>query len=136
MYVGRDTDQPNHIPRFHGRTWEAGRWPRVNTSLGTAGFWIQRPRGTFASMRRAFAPSRALRRRRNRTRSLLLAALVVASENHLAGGRLVNRRDADIHGLVDHLARTVDYHHRAVVQIRHALVVLFPFAQNKYAHDL
>src|SRR5262249_24421267 len=42
----------------------------------------------------------------------------------------------DVDGLADHAARVVDDHHRAVVEIRNALVVFLPFLQDEHLHDL
>src|SRR4029077_1687386 len=64
------------------------------------------------------------------------AALVVAAENHFAGGGLMHRGHVDVDRLVDHFARAVDDHHRAVIQIRDTLIEFFAFAQDENAHRL
>src|SRR6266576_3577280 len=63
-------------------------------------------------------------------------ALIPLAENHLAGSRLQYRSDGDIYRLANHLARVVDHHHRAVIQIGNALVVLFSLFQDEHPHRL
>src|SRR5713226_1803136 len=60
--------------------------------------------------------------------------LVPFSENHFSGGGLQNRCYRDIDGLADHLSRVVHHHHGSIVEIGHALVVLFAFLQNENFH--
>src|ERR1700730_9918899 len=108
-------------------------------SLGSPRLGIERARWTLG------ARSSALRRARTRLFFSLdrdnsarqgFTTLIIAAENHFAGGGLVNRRDADIDSPVDQLARAVDDDHGPIIQIGNALVVFFPFAQNEDAHDL
>src|SRR5437763_13121962 len=45
------------------------------------------------------------------------------TEDHLAGGRLQNARHSDVGVLANHAPRVVNDDHRAIVEIRDALVV-------------
>src|SRR5580704_14172706 len=107
-------------------------------ALRSAGFRIQRSRrtlaATFACTRRCFAELRSSAR--SHTRYLLFSTLVVSSEDHFAGRGLVHRSHRDVDRFVDHLARAIYNYHRAVVQIRHALVIFFAFAQDEHTHRL
>src|SRR5437773_6523905 len=55
------------------------------------------------------------------------AAVVVLAENHLSGRGLKDACDGDVYGLRNHLLGIVHNHHRAVVEVSHALVVLLAF---------
>src|SRR5690348_1092748 len=68
--------------------------------------------------------------------SSLLTLVIEAAEDHFARGRLMHRSDDDVHCFVDHFARAVHDDHRAVIKVRHALVVFLSLAQNEYAHRL
>src|ERR1700735_3007934 len=112
------------------------------TKLGAARLWIQRPRGTLAAGAILDCPGTSLRFRwrlrdgRNGARRHLFAALVVTSEDHFARGSLMHGRHRDVDRLVDHFARAVHHHHRAVVEVRDALIVFLAFAQDENAHGL
>src|SRR5262249_14899171 len=97
--------------------------------------WRARRRGRHARGGRCSRPlpfdasPRGLRLRRH-------ARLDIPTEDHLACGRLQHARHHDVDGLADHLARVVDHHHRAVVEIGHTLVVFLAFLQDEHLHDL
>ena len=65
-----------------------------------------------------------------------VSAIVELAEDHFAGGGLQNGSHGNIDVLADHLAGIVDYHHGAVVQISHTLVVFLAFFQDENLHDL
>ena len=77
-----------------------------------------------------------LQLRRNAIAAAGVAAIVELAEDHLAGGGLQHRRHRDVDVLADHLARVVDDHHGAVVEISDALVVFLAFFQDEDLHDL
>src|SRR5258708_34038988 len=64
---------------------------------------------------------KAMRRRRP---GILGFPFVEPSEDHLAGGRLMDRRDRNVHRLVDQSARPLKDDHRAVIRLTHTLVLL------------
>src|SRR6266508_2227098 len=66
----------------------------------------------------------------------VLCLLREAPENHLARGGLKHRCHLSCDGFADHPARVVDHYHGAIIQIGHALVVLFPFFQDENLHRL
>src|SRR5258706_2114347 len=76
-----------------------------------------------------------LRRSRLGPDGLLRHPLVPFSENHFARGGLQHRRDRDVDGLADRLARIVDYDHGSIVKIGDALVVFFAFLEDEDMHD-
>src|SRR5208282_2128989 len=53
----------------------------------------------------------------------------------LSGGGLQDRSHGNVDGLANHFARVINDDHSAVIEIGDALVVLFSFFKNKYAHD-
>src|SRR5262249_47909962 len=59
-----------------------------------------------------------------------------AAEDHLAGSRLQDAGDDDVDRFADHLARVVDDHHRSVVEVGDALVVLLAFLEDEHLHQL
>src|SRR2546428_57052 len=59
------------------------------------------------------------------------AGFDVASEDHLPRRRLQHAGDDDVDRLADHLARVVHHHHRAIVEIGDALVVLLAFLEDE-----
>src|SRR5208282_2056546 len=61
-------------------------------------------------------------------------ALIPFAKDHLAGGGLQHRSHRNVDGLADHLARVIDDHHGAVIEIGDALVVFFAFLQDEYPH--
>src|SRR6516225_3413440 len=61
--------------------------------------------------------------------------LEVATKNHLASRRLQHAGHNHVNGLADHLPCIINHDHRAVIQIRNALVVLFAFLQDEYLED-
>src|SRR5581483_3525146 len=63
-------------------------------------------------------------------------AVIPLAEDHLPSRRLQNRRNGDVYSFADHLACIVDHYHRAVVEIRDSLVVLFAFLQDEDPHAL
>src|SRR6476660_7723563 len=56
------------------------------------------------------------------------------AEDHLAGGGLQHAGHGDVGVLADQPARIIHYHHRAVVEISHTLVVFLALFQDEYAH--
>src|SRR5262245_46975380 len=88
------------------------------------------------------------RRRRRRDRTWLAVAVIAprvahfwllvfdASEDHFARRGLQDASYDHIDIFTDKSARVVDHDHRAVVQIGHALVVLFAFLENEDPHYL
>src|SRR5215510_12723976 len=88
------------------------------------------------------------RRRRRRDRTWLAVAVIAprvahfrllvfdASEDHFARRGLQDAGYDHIDIFTDKAARVVDHDHRAVVQIGHALVVLFAFLENEDPHYL
>ena len=65
-----------------------------------------------------------------------LRPIIEAAEDHFAGGGLQNAGNHYVHGLGDHPPRIIHHHHRAVVQVGNALIVLFALFQNENAHHL
>ena len=59
---------------------------------------------------------------------------VKAAENHLAGGRLMNRCDDNVHGLVDEAACAIHDYHGAILKIGHSLVYFLAFTENEDTH--
>ena len=62
------------------------------------------------------------------------ALFLVSAEDHLSGSRLQHAGDGRLDGLADHLARVVDNHHRAIVQISDALIEFLPLFQDEHLH--
>src|SRR3984893_4141328 len=63
------------------------------------------------------------------------SALIPLAKDHLARGGLQDRGHRDVDGLANHLARVIDDHHGAVIEIGNALVVLFSFLQDEHPHN-
>src|SRR5262245_14057980 len=59
---------------------------------------------------------------------------VEASENHFAGGRLVDRSHQDVYRLINEAASAVHDDHGAILEVRDALIHLFAFAQDEDSH--
>ena len=61
-------------------------------------------------------------------------AIIDATEDHFAGGSLVDGSDQDIDGAIDEAASAIDHDHGAVVEIGHALCGFLAFPEDKDAH--
>src|SRR6185503_19673865 len=58
------------------------------------------------------------------------------AEDHLAGSSLQHAGHRNVGVLADQTARIVDHHHRAIVEIGHALIVFLAFLQDENPHRL
>src|SRR5438132_7327577 len=56
------------------------------------------------------------------------------AKNHLAGGGLQHAGHRNIGVAANQAARVINHDHGAVIEIRHALVILFALFQNEHAH--
>ena len=120
----QEEDRPPPVERGHCHQ------PCVR-SAGRRGAAETRPSASAAAVGVAAVTSPSTRR------ALRLAGrLDVAAEDHLAGGGLQHAGDDDVDVLADHLAAVVDDHHRAVVQVGDALVVLAAFLEDEDLHVL
>src|ERR1044071_8552153 len=66
--------------------------------------------------------------------AVLAGLLPEAAEDHLAGRRLQHARHGDVGVAADEFPGVVHDDHRAVVEIRDALVILLAFLQDEDAH--
>src|SRR6266478_6122313 len=80
------------------------------------------------------AAARCCRLSQHRRR--LFHALFHAAKNHLARRRLMHGSHNHVHTLVNHPPPAIHHDHRAVIQIRHALVLFLAFAKNQNTHLL
>src|SRR6266403_1144281 len=69
-------------------------------------------------------------------RSCLFRSFFKPTKNHLPCRGLMNGGHNNVDTPVDHSPRAIHHHHRAIIQIRHALVRFFALAKNQYAHRL
>src|SRR5882762_3078775 len=69
-------------------------------------------------------------------RRRLLRPFLQAAKDHFACRGLMNGRNNDIDTLVDHPAPAIHHDHRAIIQIRHALVCFLAFTKNQNPHGL
>src|SRR6185436_9562179 len=58
------------------------------------------------------------------------------AEDHLAGSCLQHTRHCDVGVLADQTACIINHHHRAIVEIGHALIVFLTFLQDENPHCL
>src|SRR6266403_6059126 len=97
------------------------------TSLAVRRAQLRKPRGCFYPARyirthAAIAITTACRGSLSQRWSRLFRPFLQATKDHLACRGLMHGGHDDVHTLIDHPASTIHHHHRAVIQIGHALV--------------
>src|SRR5882762_10473381 len=88
--------------------------------------------GTHAAIAVATPCRGSLPQRRRR----LLRPFLQAAKDHFSCRGLMNGRNNDVDTLVDHPAPAIHHDHRAVIQIRNALVCFLAFTKNQNPHGL